>query len=129
MSLLNRSWRRYTVELAITMTVYCMAVFVSTYLLNLSLPSLLRIPIALLPILPGCFVPVVVVRQLRRVDELQRQIQLEALGFAFASSGMLSFAYGWLQLAGFPQLSWLYVWPLMAMLWGVGTVWATWRYR
>lgn len=126
---MRSSYRRYGVELTITMTVYCITVFVFTCLLNLSLPSLLRILIALIPMIPACFVPVVVVRQLRRVDELQRQVQLEALGFAFAGTGVLTFAYGWLQLVGFPQVSWFFVWVLMGTLWGIGSAWASWRYR
>ncbi|MEH2084038.1 MAG: hypothetical protein V7K89_29930 [Nostoc sp.] len=122
-------YHRYGVELAITMTVYGIVVFVSASLLNLSLPSLLRIPIALMPMIPAGFFLIVVVRLLRRVDEFHRKFHLEALGFGFTGTAVLTFTYGWLQLAGFPQVSWLFVWPLMAIMWGIGLAWSAWRYR
>lgn len=124
-----RPYRKYVVEVIITSTSYTIVVFVSTSLLNLSLPSLLRILIALMPMIPAGFFVIVFVRLLRRVDEFHRKFHLEVLGFAFAGTAVLTFTYGWLQLAGFPQLSWIYVWPLMGILWGIGAVWSAWRYR
>jgi hypothetical protein len=43
---------------------------------------------------------------LRETDELQRRIQLEALGFAFAAGSLVTFSHGLLQLAGLPLASW-----------------------
>lgn len=120
--------RRYLVELTITMLAYFIALFVSLFLLNLSLPSLLRILIALMPMLPACFVPIVVVRLLRRLDELHRQIHLEALSFAFVGTALLTFAYGFLQTVGFPQVSWFWVWGIMATLWLIASLRSAWRY-
>jgi hypothetical protein len=42
---------------------------------------------------------------------------------------MLTFAYGFLENAGFPQLSYVFVFPLMIFLWGVGGIIATRRYQ
>jgi hypothetical protein len=54
------------------------------------------------------------------LDELQRRIQLEALPFGFAGAGILTFSYGFLEGMGFPHLNWIFVWPLMIALWGLG---------
>lgn len=71
----------------------------------------------------------VVLRHLRRVDELQRRVQLEALGLAFAGTALITFSYGFLELIGFPKLSMFAVWPIMAMLWIIGGLLAGRRYR
>jgi c-di-AMP phosphodiesterase-like protein len=122
-------YRKYIVELAIAMVMYTIAVFVTTFLLSLHPNGLIRILIALLPMIPFCFALIVAVRLYKRVDEFHRKFQLETLSFAFAGTAVLSFAYGWLQLAGFPQISWFYVWVLMGIMWIIGGVWSSWRYR
>jgi hypothetical protein len=70
-----------------------------------------------------------IVRQLRRVDEMQLRLQLEALGFSFATTALLRFSYGFLEGLGYPRLSMFYVWPLMAALWVVGGFLAYRRYK
>ena len=79
--------------------------------------------------IPALLVPVVVVRRLRTMDELQRQIQLEALGYAFAGTAVITFGYGFLERVDFPRVSAFSVWPLMGALWFVGIGVARWRYR
>jgi hypothetical protein len=61
-----------------------------------------------------------VLRQLRRLDEPALRVQLEALGFAFFGTVLLSFGYGFLEGLGWPRLSMFAVWPVMAVLWVVG---------
>jgi CHASE2 domain-containing sensor protein len=63
------------------------------------------------------------------MDELQKQIQLYALAFAFGLTGLLTFSYGLLQNAGLPQVSFIAVFPMMIALWGVGNVIGSWRYQ
>jgi hypothetical protein len=88
-----------------------------------------RMVVALAPLLPGLLVVRAVVRQLDRLDELQRRVQLEALAFGFAATAVLTLGYGFLERAGLPRLSWILVWPLMAGLWLLGQLLATRRYR
>ena len=85
--------------------------------------------LALSPMIPAASVAWVVLRELRRMDELQRRIQLEALGFAFAGTAILTFSYGFLEGLGYPRQSMFMVWPLLAVLWIVGLVLARRRYR
>jgi hypothetical protein len=54
---------------------------------------------------------------------------MQAFGFALAGTALITFGYGFLEGAGMPHLSWTYVLPLMALLWGGATAIFTWRYR
>jgi hypothetical protein len=70
------------------------------------------------------------IASLRRLDELQRRIQLEALALAFFGTGVLGAGYGFLQNAGLPEIDWgAILWPTMVGLWAVGFVLANRRYR
>jgi hypothetical protein len=85
--------------------------------------------VALSPMLPAAATAWVVLRELRRIDELQRRMQFEALGFAFAGTAILSFSYGFLEGLGYPRLSMFTVWPILAALWMVGLALARRRYQ
>ena len=68
--------------------------------------------------------------RLRRLDELQQRIQLEALAIAFTSIGVLATAYGFLVNAGLPDIDWGgLVWPAMVGFWVLGLIYANRRYR
>ncbi|MEA1674025.1 hypothetical protein [Nitrospirillum sp. BR 11163] len=53
-------------------------------------------------------------------------MQLVAIGFAFAGTALLTFTYGFLEVAGFPRLSMFMVWPLMVLLLVVGQFLGRW---
>src|SRR4051794_637225 len=121
--------RRYTSELLAALAAYALLLVGSiTVLKHFAPPAPWRDVIALAPMLgfaAGCHV---VLRQLRRLDEMQRRIQLEALGLAFAGTAMLSFSYGFLEGLDYPRLSMFWIWPVMAILWCVGLALARRRY-
>ena len=111
---------RYRNELLLAMLAY-VAVLVSTIVIvNDNEDAAWRYPVALLPMIPLGFALIAWVRFFRRMDELQQRIQLEALAFAFGGTALITFAYGFLQDAGFPDLNWFYIWPLMNVFWIVG---------
>jgi hypothetical protein len=85
--------------------------------------------LALSPMLPGALVVWAILRQLSRLDELQRRVQFEALALAFAGTAFISFSYGFLEGLGYPRLSMFVIWPLMAGLWMFGLVLASRRYK
>ena len=120
--------RAYTRELAIAMAAYAVAVLV-TVRLTPSVDPAFRALFVLIPLIPSGFALRAYLRYLGRMDELGRRIQLEALAIGFGAAGMLTFAYGFLENAGFPQLSYIFVFPLMILFWGIGGVIATRRYR
>ncbi|MEP7456822.1 hypothetical protein [Phyllobacterium sp. SB3] len=123
-------FRRYVFELGVALAAYIICLVLSLRLLSLGGQSeLMRLVITLLPMLPGLVICWVVLRGLRRLDELARKIQLEAIGVAFAGTALVTFSYGFLENIGLPSLSMFVVWPLMASLWFVGTIIGQLRYR
>lgn len=128
---MDRSVKRYLAEFAIAMLSYGAVLIASIAVLNSAAAegAPWRAPVALAPMLPAAAVLVTVVRQLGRIDELQRRIQFEALAFAFGGTALATFGYGFLeQGADYPHLNWFFVWPIMASLWIVGLWFARRRY-
>jgi hypothetical protein len=118
----------YTRELGLAMAAYVIVVLVSIKLVA-GLDQPIKTLVALTPLIPASLALFAYLRFLSRMDELGRRIQLEALAFGFGAAGMLTFAYGFLENAGFPQLSYIWVFPLMIALWGIGGAIASYRYR
>lgn len=120
---------RYFKEFFAALIAYMVALMLSVTLLVHVESQMFRSILALLPMVPGFAMCWIVLRQLRRVDELQRRIQLEAMGFAFAGTALITFSYGFLEIAGYERLSMFLIWPLMAILWIAGTIIGNRRYR
>jgi heme/copper-type cytochrome/quinol oxidase subunit 4 len=68
-------------------------------------------------------------RFLRSNDEHERQINYRALTFAFTGTLIFSAAIGFLQSLGFHPVPWLGIPALMVILWSVGLILYSWRYR
>ena len=122
--------KRYFKELTAALVVYGLMLVGSIELLtHVTIATPWRDVVALSPMLACAAAAWVILRELRRMDELQRRIQLEALGFAFAGTALLTFSYGFLEGLGYPRLSMFTVWPVMAALWIVGLLMARRRYQ
>ena len=121
---------RYSRELLTTLAVYALLLLGSVELLtHVPIGAPWRDAIALTPMI-GCSGAIwAILRELRRMDELQRRIQLEAFGFAFAGTAFVTLSYGFLEGLGYARLTMFLIWPLMASLWIVGLVLARRRYR
>jgi hypothetical protein len=92
-------------------------------------PAALRVPIALLPMLPLVAVALGIMTAIRASDEMQARIQFEALAFSFAFTAFTTFSYGFLEVyAGFPHLNMFTVWPVMGGFWMIGRLVAQRRY-
>lgn len=114
----------------VAIVAYVVVLVVSILLIIASPPAAWwRIPLALAPVVPIIFAVLAFMRIFGRMDELQRRIQLEALAFSFAITGVVTFSYGCLVYVGFPAISWVYIFPLMIALWGVGQAIAKRRYQ
>jgi hypothetical protein len=120
---------RYLKEFGAAIGLYTVSVIVLMPLLPMMPPGIARYLVALLPMVPAILVVLAVVRQLGRMDELERKIQLEALGFGFSGTAIITLSFGFLENAGLPRPSWVFVWPIMGLLWIVGTALATRKYR
>jgi len=111
--------KRYMREFFITMTVYVLTIVGTSMAVEQMGDSLWRIPLMLIPVIPVVFLLIVFLRYLRAIDELQKQIQLYAIGLAAGATGLITFTYGFLENAGFPHLSPFYIFPMMIILWGI----------
>ncbi|MWD29183.1 hypothetical protein E0K89_017015 [Aquicoccus sp. SCR17] len=126
--------RRYFVELGGALAAYMLCLVVSLRWLagqegvEDGTGGALALAVSLAPVLPGLAVCWAVLRQMRRLDEMQRRLQLEALSLAFALTAILTFSYGFLENVGFPRLSMFAVLPLMAVLWTAGVLLGRLRY-
>ncbi|CAH2794805.1 MAG: hypothetical protein CBARDMAM_3368 [uncultured Caballeronia sp.] len=122
--------RRYYVEFCAAMAAYVVVLMASLWvLIRYDVPDQWRWAIAILPMVPMIFIAIAVLRQLRRVDELQRRIQFEALAIAFGSTALTTFGYGFLENVGFPKLPTFAIWPIMGALWIIGLRVVRIRYR
>ena len=72
---------------------------------------------------------VFLLRFLRANDERERQINYQALTFAFTGTLIFSLTIGFLQSFGFHPVSWLGIPALMIVLWSIGLIFHSWRYR
>jgi len=118
----------YTRDFGLSMAAYVIVLWISVSSLE-RIDQPLKTAVALVPLIPAGFALVAYLRFLGRMDELGKRIQLEALAFGFGAAGVLTFAYGFLENAGFPQLSYIWVFPVMIALWGIGGAIASYRYR
>lgn len=126
---MNQVHRRYAIEFSAALICYAIVLVGSIKLLGSYGETEWRYPLALSPMFPASAVLIAFIRFFRGVDELEQRMHLEGLAFAFGASALATFAYGFLEGAGFPHLNWTFVWPVMAMFWIVGRVLARNRYR
>lgn len=127
-SALRRAKKRYVTEMSITLAAYFGAILVSMWLMQASGPASARFLWGVLPVIPVVYGVTVVMRFFRRMDEMQRRIQLEGMAFSFAVTAPLTITAGFLQNAGLPTWNWIWVWPVMALFWMIGSVAAKRRY-
>ena len=113
--------RRQLIEVGVAMLVYALVLCASVFLLKTGyFDGAAATLVALLPVLPCGAACWAVLRQLRRLDERELRVQVEALGLAVFGTALLSFGYGFLEGLGWPRLSMFAVWPVMAGLWLIG---------
>jgi len=95
-------------------------------------PLPLRVAMVVVPVLLSLGYVSCVVGMFRRVDELQRRIQLESLGFAFPATAILVMTVDLLEQAKvLPAMHW--AWGMlvgaMCLLWCAGYAFASRRYK
>ncbi len=126
---MNKATKTYAAQFSFAMVLYGFAVIGSGLLLPRLPESAWRIPLAVLPVLPVAFGLRAFIRFLGQLDELQQRVQLSAIAFGAGMTAMLTFTYGFLEVAGFPPISVLWVLPMLVILWGFGMVLAVRRYQ
>jgi hypothetical protein len=88
-----------------------------------------RVPLLALAVVGAGAAILFLLRFLRSNDEHERQINYRALTFAFTGTLVFSAAIGFLQSFGFHSVSWLGIPALMIILWSIGLILCSWRYR
>jgi heme/copper-type cytochrome/quinol oxidase subunit 4 len=88
-----------------------------------------RTPLVVLAFVGATAAILFLLRFLRSNDEHERQINYRALTFAFIGTLVFSAAIGFLQSFGFHSVSWLGIPALMIILWSIGLILCSWRYR
>ena len=120
---------RVQIEIGLALLAYMMFLVGSVTVLRGNPDAPWRYVVAVIPVAPIALFLYLITRRIARLDELQRRIQTEALGFAFGATALITFSYGFLEGVGMPHLNWTYLLPLMAALWAAGTAIFTFRYR
>lgn len=126
---MNAAARAYMIQFFGAMAAYVVLLLLSIYLLQHNPTAPWRGVVAALPAIPAALGLLAFVRYLGRMDELQRRVQLDAIAFAAGATALITFTWGLLENAGFPQLSLIWVTPLMAALWGIAAGISAQRYR
>ena len=125
--------RRYLREFLPPMVGYMIALWISLVLLRQVEAEWLRALVALLPLPPIGFAMRAIVRYIRDTDELQRQIELEAVSIATALVSMLYLAGGFLQAAKVIDVpasaAMIWVFPLVCLVYGLAKVLVARRFR
>jgi heme/copper-type cytochrome/quinol oxidase subunit 4 len=88
-----------------------------------------RTPILALGVAGAAAAILFLLRFLRSNDEHERQINYRALTLAFTGTLIFSASIGFLQIFGFHPVSWLGIPALMIILWSIGLILYSWRYR
>jgi hypothetical protein len=120
---------RYVATMLVLLLLYAVVLVISLTWLKTGVTGPWKYVIAVLPVLPALGIPLAVVRFCQAMDELQLRMQLESLAFGFALAAIATFTYGFLQNAGLPEVSWVWVWPVMGVCWLIGQAAARRRYR
>jgi hypothetical protein len=121
--------RQYTREFLTAMIVYSVTLVASIWLIGMVEMVWLKWLIAVLPVIPVGFALRAFLRYLAQIDEYQQRIQLQAIGFAAGATGIVSFTLGLLENVGFPNLSMVWVLPMLIAFWGIASVWSSRRDR
>ena len=108
---------------------YAAAILSSTAVSVVAKAQSLRTPLLSFAVLGAAAAIWFLLRFLRSNDERERQINYRALTFAFTATLVFALAVGFLQSFGFHPVSWLGIPALMIILWSIGLILYSWRYR
>jgi len=116
-------------RIVLSAVLFFVFLFGSQWLLNQNIGGSYKILVALAPSIPAAIIGLSIASAIAQLDELQRRIQLEAIGIAFGGSVIITLCYALLIQVGVPQVSWMFIPLLMLLLWVIGKLWTMWKYR
>ena len=125
------SWTTYKtqIQFGFAILAYLMVLVGSVTVVAANEDAAWKVWVGLLPAVPAGIVTWLVVRRLGRLDEVQKRTQMQAIGFALAATGLVTFGYGFFESAGLPHMSVTMVLPLIVGFWALGLLALALRYR
>ena len=127
-SILHKGWFNVSIAIVWVVTYFASRMVLETEGLSRSG----RIIVALLPAIPFSFFLWLFIRNIARMDEMERRIQMEAMAFAFPMSILLLMILGLLQLAvplSPDDWSYRHVWSFLPIFYFAGVALAWRRYK
>lgn len=128
--------KRYNHRVMVTMAIYCVLLFASTYAIRYfaaNWPTWLIALLAISPVVPVAFFCKAYVTYLNECDELMQRIELEAIGLSTVVVGLLYLSMGFLARAQVIALDGItvavWVFPLLCGFYGLTKWLASRRYR
>jgi hypothetical protein len=131
LSQIRQLHRRYQREFWPAMAAYVAIMLLLWPLLPQVHNALLKLTMALLPVLPVLLVVRAMVRLVLGSDELEQRIHLIGLAVAATAISTLSLTGGFLAAAGIIKLDGtilIWVWPTLVVMYAIGRSWASRRY-
>ncbi len=120
--------RQYKVRFTIAMIAYVAIVIPVTAAANHAAGPW-KIVLALTPLIPLVVVFVSAVQMIRGIDELERQIHIEALAIAAGVTALLAVTYGFLEVAHFPRPSAWFTYSTVLIAWLIATPFVSRKYK
>ena len=122
--------RRYHSELFLALLLYAGLLVAANLADDHFRPTgIVRMALVLVPMFGAFAAAWAILRGIRRMDELQRKIQFDAIAFSFLFTALGTFGWGFAEIAGAPDLPTFAIWPIMGTAWGVGAIVAHRRFR
>lgn len=122
--------RRYVWQMLVLMAVYVVILLVSIHALKTGRYSLIfRDLIAITPAIPMFGVVASVIQFMLSIDELQRQIHLEALAIAAGVTAALAITYAFLEGVGLPHSQAWWAFACVDLTWALALPFVKRRYE
>lgn len=80
-----------------------------------------KIVLAITPLVPIAAIFIFSIQKIRGIDELERQIHIEALAIAAGVTALLSITYGFLEIAGLPHPSAWFTYGAVMASWAIAS--------
>ncbi len=125
---MDKAGKRYLVRFGSAMAAYVVTLMVAVLVVKQIGDSPWRYALMLLPVVPIVGALLAFLTFFEAMDELQKRIQLYALAFSAGGTAMFGLVYGLLETVGMPHLPWVWVFPIVVGLWGLGAIIASKRY-
>lgn len=113
--------RQYFLELFGAFAIYGVVLFATIGRVEETDPGLMKMALALAPVLPLILVFWAIMRAYYRSDEMHKRIQREAFAMGAIIFGWILIFMGFAENGGLPKIPMIAVAPLLLMFWGICT--------